>query len=406
MKKRIIEIVLATAALFFTVNSVCFVQAQVNGSSTVDITSFGAIGDGRTDDTRAFEQAFQTLQGGGEVIVPKGVYVIRPDVLSVPSGISISGNQAEIIPPPSSLEGLKLFELHGSNISVSGLIFDGGEKIVRGLTIGGGSSHISITDTTVQNFAIPDVPASDCLYDEIPTGIRVEGDCHQIVINNDFINQITAFYGSSQTARGIWINPTANPDGSFQGMSTDITIENSTIKNILSKDNADGIVTQGFSSSGSQNLNILHNIFSGCSKRAIKIQTDGVTVSGNVIDNSMQHSSGMYAGISEYASHGVITNNIIEGANGYYCGVELGLGTEISDIVVEGNRISNGTSVNVSTPLTSIRIFGTVSKISVKNNKLNHAEYGVLFAHQPPTAEIINNSMLEIAQPNVLVQTW
>ncbi len=408
MRKKMMSCASAVALFcgLFGISPLQVVQAQDVNDSIVNVTSYGAVGDGKTDDTKAFQQAFQALVNGGQLIVPKGTYVVQDNVLNVPSGISIVGDQAEIVPPASAIDGWQLLEIHGSNISISGLTFNGNGKFVRGITIQGGSTNISIANTTMENFSIPKVDSSDNLYSEIPTGIRVEGDCHNVTFSNDTISNISAMNGSSQTARGIWICPTENPDGSPQGMTTNVMIQDSQFQNIQSPDNADGIVTQGFSSGINQNLQIVDNHFTDCAKRAIKIQTDGVDVLGNVIENSSSSSSNMYAGISAYASNAVIKDNSIQGSGGYYCGVEVGSGNSISGISVEDNQISNGNSVDVSVPLTSIRIFGSVDKITMRNNKLNHAEYAILFSHATNTALIENNLLTGIMQPKVFVQNW
>lgn len=382
-------------------------SAQDNTKPVVNVLSYGAVGNGTTDDTNAFEQAFQALTNGGELLVPQGQYVVQDNVLSVPSGISIVGQQATIIPQASIVDGWQLMELKGSNISISGLTFNGEGKFVRGLTIGGGSSNVSITNTTVENFGLPKgISSSDDLYGEIPAAIRIEGDSNNILITNDIISNVSAVYGSSHTARGIWICPTTNADGSDQGMTTNVTVSKSTIENILPGDNADGIVTQGFNSNRNQNLSIVNNHFIHNAKRAVKIQTNGVQVLGNVVNNDFVGSANdMYAGISEYASNGVIENNILTGVGGYYCGIELGSGDPISNIQVVNNQVSNG-DVNVSDPLTSIRTFGPVTKLVIENNKLNHAEYGVLLAHPDASVKLQNNSMTAVVQPHQVVQDW
>ena len=47
-----------------------------NRRPTVNIRTFGAAGDGVTDDTEAVNAALRSLAGGGKCVVPKGVYLI------------------------------------------------------------------------------------------------------------------------------------------------------------------------------------------------------------------------------------------------------------------------------------------------------------------------------------------
>lgn len=50
-------------------------------SGCLDVTQFGAKGDGVTDDTDAIQLAIHVCPAGGRVLVPKGTYLIRPLVL-------------------------------------------------------------------------------------------------------------------------------------------------------------------------------------------------------------------------------------------------------------------------------------------------------------------------------------
>lgn len=50
-------------------------------SDTVSVVSFGAVGDGVTDDTAAFEAALSGLGGPGTVHVPDGTYVVRRRII-------------------------------------------------------------------------------------------------------------------------------------------------------------------------------------------------------------------------------------------------------------------------------------------------------------------------------------
>ncbi|MCC6484841.1 MAG: hypothetical protein IT209_08350 [Armatimonadetes bacterium] len=65
--------------------------SEVASSLTVNVRDFGAKGDGRTDDTGAFEAAMKTLAGkGGIVSVPAGNYMIKTH-LTVPAMVTLEG---------------------------------------------------------------------------------------------------------------------------------------------------------------------------------------------------------------------------------------------------------------------------------------------------------------------------
>lgn len=75
--------------------------AQASGSSSGpvliaearNVVSFGARGDGNTDDTTAFQRALDAahLAGGGTVYAPPGRYLFR-GTLDVPEGVSLRGS--------------------------------------------------------------------------------------------------------------------------------------------------------------------------------------------------------------------------------------------------------------------------------------------------------------------------
>ncbi|MGC9346786.1 MAG: glycoside hydrolase family 28 protein [Anaerolineae bacterium] len=52
-------------------------QSEIHGPVTLDVREYGAVGDGATLDTRALQAAIDacTAQGGGTVLVPKGIYL-------------------------------------------------------------------------------------------------------------------------------------------------------------------------------------------------------------------------------------------------------------------------------------------------------------------------------------------
>src|SRR4051812_27861085 len=59
------------------------------GSGTFDVTTYGALGDGKTDDTKMLQAALSaaTNAGGGSVTVPKGTFLSGP--LTVGSGTNL-----------------------------------------------------------------------------------------------------------------------------------------------------------------------------------------------------------------------------------------------------------------------------------------------------------------------------
>ena len=61
-------------------------------STPVNVASFGATGDGKSDETAAFQQALDSVHGvGGTVYAPPGRYLFR-GVLQIPAGVTLRGS--------------------------------------------------------------------------------------------------------------------------------------------------------------------------------------------------------------------------------------------------------------------------------------------------------------------------
>jgi Pectate lyase superfamily protein len=132
-----------------------------------DVTTFGAKGDGQTDNTQAFSQAIAAAQaaGGGTVYVPAGQYVFSVTKTANPASISIEGS-APVTLMGAGRDTTALIEAK-SGKGLLGVHVDG--SLVEGLTLdtethGGGSAifvqgnHISLLHSRVlggpKHFAI------------------------------------------------------------------------------------------------------------------------------------------------------------------------------------------------------------------------------------------------------------
>ena len=116
-------------------------------SSSVTITAFGAVGDGKTDCTQAFEKAWHS--GVKMVFVPAGTFAVSKVV--VPEGATLEGlgNSSVVIPAPAA---------SGPLVTLSPLVTLGGDSIVRRLKFsGGGAKVICLRAGQVQNVAVQEV---------------------------------------------------------------------------------------------------------------------------------------------------------------------------------------------------------------------------------------------------------
>ncbi|GIH96869.1 heparin lyase I family protein [Planobispora siamensis] len=189
-------------------------------------------------------------------------------------------------------------------------------------------------------------------------------------------------------ARGVLIS-----SGPGQTVPRNVTIRSSTFRNVGPKDDGDCVVIQG-NGAGAEpdaNLTIFSNTFSGCAKRAVKIQVNGVTVSGNQIDNpflgtnpyvlrpAAVDTTDMYAAISVYGSRVKVTGNRLSGLGSSYAAVDVNTNAgdpPLEDVALTGNTIANGASSRLG-PASLIRVHSAVRRLRVENNGMQYGYWGL-----------------------------
>jgi hypothetical protein len=132
----------------------------------VDVTAFGAAGDGKTDDTRAIQRAIDATERlGGTVIVPAGRYLVTGS-LRVAPGVALVG----VLPSPQWSEpltgsvilatggrdredGPALFEL-GNSAYAGGLTVYYPQQVVTDIRPYAWTFHLQGIDHTVENVTL------------------------------------------------------------------------------------------------------------------------------------------------------------------------------------------------------------------------------------------------------------
>jgi hypothetical protein len=107
-----------------------------NGGEVVNVKTFGAVGDGRTNDTAAFKAALKSVAdaGGGVCLVPKGTYIISASGITaaytpaVSSDMHLVGEGRDVsVLKVDGMPGNHLLQCYGDNWSVEKLTFDMGD---------------------------------------------------------------------------------------------------------------------------------------------------------------------------------------------------------------------------------------------------------------------------------------
>lgn len=131
-------------------------------TESINVVSFGAIGDGRTDCSSAFQRAIDSLSQGGIVRVPAGTYIMKNVV--VKSNIQLVGEgEATVLKLPSDGTIWDMVLVTGGNepadhIVISDLTIDGSADAIglrdvqmHGIDIAGGSRRIRIARVHFRN---------------------------------------------------------------------------------------------------------------------------------------------------------------------------------------------------------------------------------------------------------------
>ncbi len=130
----------APTELGFTTPSLVHTKYYTNHAvvAEVDVTGFGAYGDGEHDDYEAFQAAINEVgyRGGGSVFVPVGTYKIS-HALYIPNGVTLVGDNPIINENGTGkTEGTVLYAYSGRNL-------EDGENFIQ-LDLGAGVHNLSI----------------------------------------------------------------------------------------------------------------------------------------------------------------------------------------------------------------------------------------------------------------------
>jgi hypothetical protein len=264
-------------------NATQFTSTAITGNDNyLSVRDFGAVGDGKTDDTLSIQKALNTVAsmtafGSATadkfIFFPPGTYKISPSrtaggatsaclYLGLTGSLSIVGQNATLsctvsnstIPHASHMLFL---DGRGNNVAVDGLNFNGNNKSIYGMSVHETTvihgSFVTVTNCKFQNLYTPS-PAGypnvlvECLpvgqrgvngYGEA-TGIQLYGGWKNIIVDKCTIKDVSRDEGSGIfggygtcgiTIQGGYYNSVSDYVGTISG-----TISNCYIENITSKE--------------------------------------------------------------------------------------------------------------------------------------------------------------------------
>jgi hypothetical protein len=266
------------------------------------VTSFGAVGDGKTNDTAALEKAFAA---GGNIEIPAGVYSVN--YLTIPSNVTITGDTGAILVGRGTGFKSTIITIASKNVKINSLIFDGNIATDDGITIEAAANGVVLNNCEIRN-----------IYGTAGCGIIISSGAQNITVNDCDIHNIS---GPDNGIAGDLVG--ANRDIFIQQVKNTV-ISSCTLEGVHDFEDGDCIHVQSVATTDANQwavsgVTIKDCIFKSFYKRALKLQASGVTVTGNIISSSyvgdQEGTSDIYAcnweAISSFGAHNVIENNNI-----------------------------------------------------------------------------------------------
>jgi len=285
---------------------------RATGSTVRSVKTYGAVGDGKHDDTAAIQAAINSLPtSGGTVTIPAGTYMIDTSKkINLRSKMHLQLASGAILKAKtSSLSRHYLINISGkTDVEVSGgqLVGDrdthhygsGTAEWGHGISIGGGSQRVTIRDLRVSKCTGDGVCIGGNAYDVvianiISTGNRRQGlsitNCSNVKV---YDSEFSYSKGTSPEC-GIDIEPDAN------GRATNILIQNCRLNNnnkyglniwkrstnvTISGCTLEHNGSLGMGTNGISGLKVTNNTFRYNSATGVVYNTgtSGVTHSGNM----------------------------------------------------------------------------------------------------------------------------
>lgn len=364
------------------------VEAGQGTESVMDVRDFGAVGDGRTDDTQALKAAIEA-GAGKEVYIPSGTYMISSKIY-IPESTRIvgDGESTVLMAAPGMARGMDLLKIYqASGIQIEQISFSGNSGVNKRGNVYNTQDGIHLLDI----WYATDVTISNCSFrDNIYAAIRCVGssnvsvfesafqdvDCGLITLGSDDISDITVHgctFDGHEKSEPVSFFATAK--------HSNITITDNVMSN---KRDGSGVL---FSSRGShENILVTGNQISGT---ATGISADHVTsgiISGNVIGDT---TGGYGIVLTDCADIRVEDNSM---SRVMLDGIRL---TSCRDVVVSGNLVNSAGLKNKD--FLGIRIKGACENLVLQHNQVakGTAKSGVgIYVEATGTIQVMD-SLLE-----------
>ncbi|MCC6791580.1 MAG: right-handed parallel beta-helix repeat-containing protein, partial [Thermomicrobiales bacterium] len=323
-------------------------QAPGYATATFDVRTYGAVGNGSTDDAAAFDRAVSAAAaaGGGVVTVPSGTFIIGSSV-KMRSYVTLRGQGSSSVLKLRNGANVHVIRSAAgtasnpvSNVGVENLYVDGNKANQSDNTEAYGIGMVAVNDSWVSGITVVNTVRSgiylagsrNTVSGCSVSGVGLSGSIigrSGIVFDNDGVNFPVSCFAQNNSVsnvreHGIKVytggtgtvfesNTVSNNGdrGIYVMAASGVTVSN----NVVSGSGTTGILIGGGGGQGSPNCVVSGNSVSGCVSHGILLWgSSGVTVHGNnTVKNNRQN--GIYLVDSPKAT--ISGNNISgNGANG------------------------------------------------------------------------------------------
>lgn len=264
------------------------------GSNARTVRTFGAMGDGVTDDTAAFAAAVREVgASGGVLVVPAGIYRINPlQAVALTSGVHLSLSPGAVLQAIPVVEGQSAVVTirNVSDVKVTGGTVVGERTGHRGST---GEWGFGIDVRGSANVTIENVVTRDCWGDGIYVGAGAAGESRNVTVRG--------CTGTGHRRQGL----------SITALLTGL-VERCEFTGIQGTVPQAGIDLEPNAPYAVRNVTVRNNVTTGNSGGGIIVQ--GETTSDCVIENNECSRNGHYGGIAVMlgATRCEIRGNLVE----------------------------------------------------------------------------------------------
>jgi hypothetical protein len=336
-------------------------------AETINVLDYGAV-NGSGDDYSAITNAVAQLTSGTTLDLSKDLHLSASVTISA-SNIRVIGGT---ITASADIDDAML-TFTGTNVVVEGLILQGSERTLRGITLGV-RSKVSIEKCKFFGFqqrtGISSIPAAIRIYGETYFDIK---ECLIVGVDAD----------ENGISRGIFVSALNTEGPPKRGV-----ISKTRIEDITPVTDGDAICIQN---DWPDNVNIvIRDCYLAGEKRGLKIMASGVMAEENFIPNSG------YAGISIYAGNVKVSGNVITNHAGDM-GIEIGSNVSSQDgVQVKGNFIYREASADIVSTGDGIRLIGTnLVGVTLSENLIRRARNGINITGASMGATVSGNKIFD-----------